>query len=89
MPNMWQRLVAPDVLVYLDVDYPAYLTRRPHQDAGPAYLDEQHRRLAHALAHADLTIDTSDKAADAVRSEVLAYLSGLQAVRTGDQAQPA
>ncbi|MEZ4519960.1 MAG: hypothetical protein R3C44_25080, partial [Chloroflexota bacterium] len=49
VPDMWQRLVSPDVLVYLDLSYAAFRTRRPHHDPGQAYLDEQHRRLAHAL----------------------------------------
>jgi shikimate kinase len=78
VPNMWQRLVAPDVLVFLDVDYPTYLARRPHQDPGPAYLAEQHHRLAHAREHADLMIDTSDQSAEAVRETVLAFLAGLR-----------
>lgn len=75
VPDMWQRLVNPDVLVYLDVDYAAYRARRPHHDPGPAYLDEQHRRLAHALTHADLVIDTSEITAEAVRTEALAFLA--------------
>lgn len=78
VPDMWQRLVGPDVLVYLDVDYAAYRARRPHHDPGPAYLAEQHRRLAHAAQHANLRIDTSAMTAEAVRAEVLAFLAGLR-----------
>jgi GTPase SAR1 family protein len=74
VPDMWQRLVKPDVLIYLDVDYPAYRARRPHHDPGLAYLAEQHRRLTHAEQHADLKIDTSEKTAEAVRDEVLGFL---------------
>lgn len=76
VPDMWQRLVRPDVLLYLDLDYPAFRARRPHHDPGAAYLAEQHRRLAHAQEHADLVIDTSAKTAEAVRAEVLEYLAG-------------
>lgn len=77
VPDMWQRLVDPDVLIYLDVDYTTYRARRPHQDPSPAYLAEQHRRLAHAAEHADLMIDTSEKSAEEVRVEVLVFLAGL------------
>lgn len=77
VPDMWQRLVGPDVLIYLDLDYATFRARRPHHDPGLAYLAEQHRRLAHAAEHADLTIDTSGKSAEFVRQEVLAFLAGL------------
>lgn len=77
VPDMWQRLVNPDVLVYLDLSHVAYRQRRPKDDAGPEYLDMQRGRLAHARSHADLVIDTSDLTVEAVRDVVLATLSGL------------
>lgn len=77
VPDMWRRLVAPDVLVYLDLDYPTYRARRRSQDPSVEYLEEQHRRLAHARAHADLLIDTSNYSAEEVRSEVLLFLASL------------
>lgn len=77
VPDMWQRLVGPDVLIYLDVDYAAYRARRPYHDPGPDYLAEQHRRLSHAEQHADLRIDTSAMTVEAVRAEVLGYLATL------------
>ncbi|MBK7217144.1 MAG: hypothetical protein IPH95_08855 [Candidatus Promineofilum sp.] len=30
VPDMWRRLVDPDVLIYLDISYEALLERRPH-----------------------------------------------------------
>ncbi len=31
--DMWQRLVDPDVLIYLDLSYESYRERRPRDDA--------------------------------------------------------
>lgn len=74
VPDMWQRLVAPDLLIYLDLSYEAYRARRPHDDAGPEYLAMQRRRLAHALAHADLVLDTSALTSEEVWARVAAEL---------------
>ena len=74
VPDMWQRLVDPDVLIYLDLSHAAYRARRPHDDAGPDYLDMQRARLAHARAHADLVIDTSGLTAEQAWGAVAAFL---------------
>ncbi len=68
--DMWQRLVDPDVLIYLDLSYESYRERRPRDDAGPEYLEMQRARLAHARAHADLVLDTSFKTPAEVWAEV-------------------
>jgi cytidylate kinase len=75
VPDMWRRLVDPDVLIYLDLSYAAYRQRRPKDDAGPEYLKMQRARLGHARAHANLVIDTSRLTAEAVATRVLAALS--------------
>ena len=75
VPDMWRRLVDPDVLIYLDLSHEAYRQRRPKDDAGPDYLAMQRERLAHARAHADLVVDTSGMTAEAVRAYVLAALA--------------
>jgi nicotinamide riboside kinase len=72
--DMWQRLVDPDVLIYLDLSHEAYRQRRPKDDAGPEYLARQRERLAHAREHADLVIDTSELTAEAVWARVMALL---------------
>ena len=69
--TMWQRLVQPDVLIYLDVDYEAICRRRPKMGGGPERLHEQHERLAHARAHCDLYLDTSSLTPDEVRDYVV------------------
>lgn len=73
--DMWQRLVDPDVLVYLDLSHEAYRERRPKDDAGPEYLAMQRERLSHAREHADLVVETSEMSAEAVRDVVLGALA--------------
>ncbi len=75
VPSMWQRFSRPDVLIYLDLNYDEARRRRPHQDGGPQRLAQQHARLAHALAHADLYVNTTGLSAEDVRSCVLDYLN--------------
>lgn len=77
--DMWQRLVDPDVLIYLDVSHEVYRQRRPTDDAGPEYLEMQRARLAHARVHADLVVDTSRMTAEAVWIVVESFLSPLPA----------
>lgn len=81
VPDMWQRLVDPDVLIYLDLSYETYVVRRPHGDLGPGFIEEQKRRLAHARAHADLVVDTSGLAAEGVWAAVAEFLGELAGSR--------
>ena len=73
VPDMWRRLVDPDVLIYLDISYEALLERRPHFGERE-YLEREKARLAHAREHADLVVDTSELAAEAVAARVVAFL---------------
>ena len=81
VPDMWRRLVDPDVLIYLDISYEALLARRPHFGE-PEYLEREKARLAHARAHADLVVDTSELTAEEVRQRVLAALAGGASMAT-------
>jgi len=74
VPDMWRRLVDPDVLIYLDLSYETYVARRPHGDLGPWFIAEQKRRLAHARAHADLVLDTNEMTAEEVWAAVAGFL---------------
>ena len=74
VPNMWQRLSRPDVLIYLDVSYTAMLARRPHTSGGPERLAIQHARLAHARQRCDFYLDTSDLTPAEVQARVCAFL---------------
>lgn len=74
VPEMWQLISKPDVLVYLDVDYEAAKRRRPTLDGGPERLAIQHQRLAHARKHCHFYLDTSQMTEEQVQSDVLAFL---------------
>ena len=77
VPNMWQRLSKPDILIYLDVDYATAQARRPYTDGGPQRLAEQHRRLQHARQHCDFYFDTSNLTPRQVQQKVLEFLQAF------------
>ena len=81
VPNMWQRLSNPDILVYLDLSYEQARVRRPYIDGGPQRLEEQHRLLVHARKHCDYYLDTSELTAQEVREAVFVFLSEWQSHR--------
>jgi hypothetical protein len=74
VPNMWQRMVKPDVLIYLDVDDANTRSRRPYSDGGPQRLAEQSKRLRHARRHCHFYLDTSGLTPFEVQARVLAFL---------------
>src|SRR5690349_23065726 len=65
VPNMWQVLVKPDVLIYLDVTID-HARQRRNITWGADRLTQQAERLAHARQHADLYILTDDLSGDEV-----------------------
>lgn len=75
VPFMWERISRPDLLIYLDVDYPTAKARRPRISWGPERLEEQATRLAHARKHCDLFLDTTSLSVDEVREQALALLA--------------
>ena len=82
VPDMWQRLNPPDLLVYLDLSLPT-AHRRGRTDWDQAYLDEQKHRLRHARAHCDLYLATDDLTEDQVVALVLAFLLKSRPDRPG------
>ena len=76
VPDMWQKLTKPDVLIFLDVDVAAAAQRRPNTYGGPKRVAEQNKRLAHARAHCDFYVDTSSLTPEGVQEQVLAFLEG-------------
>jgi thymidylate kinase len=79
VPDMWQRLNPPDVLIYLDVDL-ATAHRRGRMGTGwdQDYLDEQHHRLRHARRHCDLYLQTSQLTEEEVLARAVAFLESLR-----------
>lgn len=75
VPDMWQRIAKPDVLIYLDAGL-STIARRRRIDWGQEYLSQLHRRLAHARRHADLYLPTDGLTAEQVFQRVRAFLEG-------------
>lgn len=94
VPTMWQQMARPDLLIYLDVDYPTAKARRPRIQWGPERLTDQEQRLAHARQHCDLYLDTSSLTLEEVREEALSLLQAWKdrqggPNREGSAEQPA
>lgn len=73
VPDMWQKIGQPDLLVFLDVSYEVAMQRRQLNWTQPDY-DEQQRRLAHARANASFYLLTDGLNADEVAQRVLDFL---------------
>ena len=73
--DMWKRLSNPDLLIFLQASFPVTRQRKISMTLWTeADYNEQQRRLAHALEHADLVIDTDTLSIDEVRAQVVAFL---------------
>jgi GTPase SAR1 family protein len=73
VPDMWQRITKPDVLIYLDVSYENAQKRRWLNWTPEEYI-EQLRRLQHARQHAHLFVDTNPLSVGEVLVEVIRFL---------------
>ncbi len=80
VPHMWQRIVNPDLLIYLDASFPVCTRRRKLNWTEADYL-EQLRRLEHARSHADLVIETDHVNVEGVLQKALAFLKDKGAAR--------
>lgn len=77
VPDMWQRLTKPDVLIFLDVSYPVACRRRKLDWNEADYAEQQHR-LAHARKHAHYYLDTSELTEEQALEQVLGFLGKLE-----------
>lgn len=73
VPDMWQRLSRPDILVYLHVSYPLTIARRKLVWTITEYQEQLHR-LRHARQNAQLFIDTDDLTSQEVLQHVQDFL---------------
>ncbi|HEY9077271.1 MAG TPA: hypothetical protein VIO61_12120 [Anaerolineaceae bacterium] len=71
--DMWQRLVHPDLLVFLDASFEETVRRKSLNWREGEY-EEQQRRLAHARDHADLYIFTDGLTVKQVLDRILAMI---------------
>lgn len=76
VPDMWQRLVNPDVLIVLMASYPVTLQRKSFNWSEKEYQQQIHR-LHHAFEHADLEIYTDNISPEEVLEKTLKYLKEL------------
>jgi cytidylate kinase len=72
--DMWQRLTKPQILVFLDVSYPASRRRRKEDWTEADWLEQQ-RRLSHARANADLYLHTDELSIEEVLAQVVEFIS--------------
>lgn len=82
VPDMWQQLTRPDVLIFLDGSFETCNRRKP-LDWRPSDHAEQLRRLAHAREHCDIYVDTDGLSAEEVLERVLAELGDGQGSEAG------
>ena len=71
--DMWKRITNPDALIFLQASFPVCTVRR-QLNWLEADWAEQQRRLAHALEHADLAVDTDELTPQEVARRVLEFL---------------
>jgi deoxyadenosine/deoxycytidine kinase len=76
VPDMWQRLANPDVLIFLQASFPTTLQRKPFKWTEKEY-QEQLRRLKHADEHANLHIDTDRLTPHEVLETALAFINKI------------
>lgn len=72
--DMWQRLTKPQILVFLDVSYPASRRRRKEDWTEADWLEQQ-RRLSHARANADLYLHSDELSIEEVLAQVVEFIS--------------
>lgn len=73
VPHMWLHITHPDVLIFLQSSF-LVSTQRRRLSWRKEDFAEQQRRLAHALQHADLVVDTDPLTPGQVLDRVLAFL---------------
>ena len=73
VPDMWQLMTKPDVLIYLEASFQVSTDRTNLNWQEKDYI-EQLRRLSHARAHANIIIDTENMTIEDVLQTALDYL---------------
>lgn len=73
VPDMWEKMVDPDLLIYLDVSYQVS-NQRTGTKLKFSIFQKQRERLEHAREHADLIINTDHLQPEQVLTEVLDVL---------------
>lgn len=77
VPDMWQKLSQPEVLIFLDASYET-CTERKALSWTPEEYQTQRKRLKHALDHSDIYLQTDELSEEEVFNKVRENLSGGQ-----------
>jgi len=73
--RLWAKLHPDtDILIMLDARWETTKLRRPAITYGPERLEEQRRRLAHAIAECNLYLPTDDLSIEQVRQSVVDWV---------------
>ncbi len=78
VPDMWQRLTRPDILIYLDARLETIRRRRHDLDFPASVLEAERHRLRHARQYCDIYVATDDLTPSEVLAHVLAQLAAWQ-----------
>ena len=81
VPDMWQRLTGPDVLICLDASLEVVRKRRRAPDFPDWLLADQRRRLRHARQSCDLYLQTDYMTPEEVLAAALRLLGDLSVGR--------
>ena len=73
VPDMWQIMTKPDVLIYLNVSFKISTDRTKLNWQEKDYTEQLHR-LSHARAHANIIIDTDSMTTEDVLIKALTFL---------------
>jgi cytidylate kinase len=76
VPQMWQLITKPDILIFLEVDYTQTVFRRQLNWTQAEY-KEQLYRLRHAREFANLVIDTTNLSINQVLETITSYLTKI------------
>ena len=81
VPNMWKRLVNPDLLIFLDVTFQTATDRR-RLNWSELEFQEQLRRLSNALEMADLVIQTDALTPDQIAEQTSNFIDHAMNLKT-------
>ena len=74
---MWQKIVSPDILIFLDASFEVATTRRMLKWTESEY-QEQLYRLRDARDHADMVITTDHLSTQQVAEQVIEFIDQMK-----------
>ena len=78
VPDMWQRITQPDLLICLDASLEIIRQRRQDPELPAWLIEQEHQRLRHARAYCDLYVQTDALTLDQVLKRALDFLGATE-----------